>query len=176
MRIPSAVLLGVLLAGLTLPAAAQPSWDNQLAVTGGAQFATGSFGDAWKTGTGLAVTYYSRPSSRFFFGARVGYQRFKAQTGNSTLNVIPLHFASKYNFALTGVQPYLGVDGGLYLLRPDGPDNTSEFGVAPKFGLRFPLASGVDLDVNATYEVILNDPSNQTYLGVNAGFAYIFGG
>ena len=42
-------------------------------------------------------------------------------------------------------------------------------------GLRIPIASGVDLDVNAMYEVILDDPDNQTYIGLNAGVAYIFG-
>lgn len=156
-------------------APAQPSWQNQIAVTGGAQLPTGPFADGWKTGTGLAATYYSRPSSHFFFGVRGGYHRFQAQTGSGTLNVIPLQFASKYNLSLTGLQPYLGVDGGFYLLRPEGGPDRSEFGVAPKFGLRLPIASGVDIDLNATYEVILDDPDNTTYLGLNAGVAYIFG-
>lgn len=175
MRSTLTLLAVLLLTSLALPATAQPSWQNQLAVTGGAQIATGPFGDGWKTGSGLAVTYYSRPSSHFFFGLRGGYHRFQAQRGDATLNVIPAHFASKLNFTLTGVQPYVGLDGGLYFLRPESGDSTSEFGVAPKFGFRIPLASGVDLDLNATYEVILDDPDNTTYIGLNAGFAYIFG-
>lgn len=170
------VVLGLLiLTSLSLPATAQPSWQNQIAVTGGPQLATGPFGDTWKTGSGLAVTYYSRPSSHFFFGLRGGYHRFQAQTGPAELNVIPLQFASKFNFTLTGLQPYVGFDGGFYLLRPNGGDDSSEFGIAPKFGFRLPIASGVDIDLNATYEVILDDPDERSYVGLNAGVAYIFG-
>jgi len=172
-------LLGLLLLGLALPlssATAQtPTWTNQLAVTGGPQFPTDTFEKAFDTGGGLAVTYYSRPSSHFFFGLRGGYHRFEAQTGDATLSVIPLHIASKYNFSLTGLQPYAGVDGGVYLLRPNEGEDDSEFGVAPKFGVRVPIAFGVDLDLNATYEVVFTDPENTTYVGLNAGFAYIFG-
>jgi hypothetical protein len=157
------------------PASAQPTWQNQLAVTGGAQFPTGAFDDRVKTGSGLAATYYYRPSTYFFFGLRGGFHRFQAQGRDAQLDVVPLQFASKYNFSVTGVQPYVGLDGGFYLLRPETGDGSSEFGVAPKFGLRLPIASGVDIDLNATYEVILRDPDNTTYVGLNAGVAYIFG-
>jgi hypothetical protein len=89
--------------------------------------------------------------------------------------IIPLQFASKFNFTLTGLQPYVGFDGGFYLLRPNGGNDSSEFGIAPKFGFRLPLAWGVDIDLNATYEVILDDPDERSYVGLNAGVAYIFG-
>lgn len=175
MRTTAALLTALLLTSFSLPATAQPAWQNQIAVTGGPQFTTGPFGDAWKTGSGLAATYYYRPSSHFFFGIRGGYHRFKSTAGSETLNILPVQFASKYNFSLTGLQPYMGLDAGFYFLRPESGDNASELGVAPKFGFRIPIASGVDIDLNATYEVILNDPENTTYLGVNAGIAYIFG-
>ena len=169
----SGLLLALALS--VLPAAAQPSWQNQIAVTGGPQLTTGAFGDGFKTGSGLAATYYYRPSSHFFFGLRGGFHRFQPQGGGARFDILPLQFASKYNFSITGVQPYVGLDGGLYLLRPEVGDGSSEFGVAPKFGLRIPIASGVDIDLNATYEVILQDPDNTTYIGLNAGVAYIFG-
>jgi len=171
------LLTGLLLALAVsaLPALGQPSWQNQLAVTGGPQFPTATFEEAFDTGGGLALTYYSRPSSHLFVGLRGGYHRFEAQTGDATLNVIPLQIATKYNFSLTGLQPYVGVDGGVYLLRPEQGEDDSEFGVAPKFGVRVPIAFGVDLDLNATYEVVFTEPDNTTYVGLNAGFAYIFG-
>ena len=169
----SGLLLALALS--VLPAAAQPSWQNQIAVTGGPQVTTGAFDDEFKTGSGLAATYYYRPSTYFFFGLRGGFHRFRAQDGDAQLDVVPLQFASKYNFSVTGVQPYVGLDGGLSLLRPEGGDGSSEFGVAPKFGLRIPIASSVDIDLNATYEVLLQDPDNTTYVGLNAGVAYIFG-
>lgn len=168
-------LIAALFIVATVPASGQPTWQNQIAVTGGPQFPTGTFERGWKTGSGIAATYYYRPSSNFFFGLRGGYHRFQAKGRNATLNLLPLQFASKYNFTLTGIQPYLGFDGGFYLLRPEGSDGSSEFGVAPKFGFRLPIASGVDIDLNATYEVIFNEGENTTYYGLNAGFAYIFG-
>ena len=93
MRTFTLLMAAVLAAGLALPASAQ-SWKHQIAVNGGAQFPGGQFDDAYKTGSGLAATYYYRPSSRFFFGLRGGYHRFKARSSNQTLGIIPLHFAS----------------------------------------------------------------------------------
>jgi len=157
------------------PASAQPAWQNQIAVTGGAQLPTGPFDDRVKTGSGLAATYYYRPSTYFFFGLRGGFHRFQSRGAGGRLDVLPLQFASKLNLSVTGVQPYLGLDGGFYLRRPETGDGSSELGVAPKFGFRLPIASGVDIDLNATYEVLFTEPDNTTYLGLNAGFAYIFG-
>lgn len=174
MRTSILLILAALVAGLTLPATAQ-SWKHQIAVNGGAQFPAGQFDDDYKTGSGVTATYYYRPSRHFFFGLRGGYHRFKTRGNSQTLGIIPLHFASKYNFSLTGLQPYAGLDGGFYLLSSENEEGTSEFGLAPKIGLRIPIASGVDIDLNTMYEVIFNDPDNQTYIGLNAGIAYIFG-
>ena len=175
MRTIGTLTLALLAVALATPAMAQPSWQNQLAVTGGPQLPHGPLADDKKTGSGLALTYYHRPTSHLFLGLRGGYHRFEPKTSGTTLNVVPIHFASKLNFTLTGIQPYVGLDGGLYLIRPEGRDNTSEFGLAPKFGFRFPVASGVDIDLHATYEVILDEQENTTYFGVNGGIAYIFG-
>ncbi len=175
MRTALLALAACLLVGAATPAHGQRAWKNQIAVTGGAQLPMGDFGDAFQNGVGFDATYYYRPSRHFFIGLRSGYHWFEKTDGNSTCGVIPVHFASKYNFSLTGLQPYVGLDGGLYLLRPEGGSNTSEFGLAPQFGFRIPIASGVDIDLNATYEVILDDPNNRTYIGLNAGLAYIFG-
>lgn len=170
--VPAACLFLLSLCG---PIAAQPIWQNQIAISGGPQYVTSPFQEALKTGRGVAVTYYSRASSHFFIGLRGAYHRFEAETGTATVNILPLHIASKYNLSLRGVQPYLGFDGGMYILGPNNESSTTEYGVAPKFGFRFPLFSGVDVDLNMTYEILLRDPENTAYIGLNLGIAYIFG-
>lgn len=83
--------------------------------------------------------------------------------------------ASKYNLSLRGVQPYLGFDGGMYLLRSETGTPSTEYGVAPKVGFRLPITTGVDVDLNTTYEVVLQESTNITYVGLDVGIAYIFG-
>lgn len=175
MRTVLLVLVAWLLVGAATPAHAQRAWKNQVAITGGAQFPMRNFGDGFQTGAGGDITYYYRPSHHFFLGLRSGYHRFEQASGDGTFGVVPVHLASKYNFSLTGLQPYVGLDGGLYVLRSDGGNNPAEFGLAPQFGFRIPIASGVDIDLNATYEVILDEGERTTYIGLNAGIAYIFG-
>lgn len=175
MRTVTVLLAAVLFVGLADSAHAQRAWKNQVALTGGAQIPMNAFADDFSTGAGFDGTYYYRTSQHFFFGVRSGYHRFEQSTGSGTFGVIPLHLASKYNFSLTGLQPYVGLDGGLYLLRPESGDNPAEPGLAPQFGFRIPIASGIDIDLNVTYEVIFQDPENTTYIGANAGLAYIFG-
>lgn len=165
----------VFLVSLCGPLAAQPTWRNQIAISGGPQWVASPFQEELQTGSGVAVTYYSRASSHVFIGLRGGYHRFEAETGTATVNIVPLHVASKVNLSLRGVQPYIGFDGGMYLLGPDNDTSTTEYGVAPKFGFRFPLFYGVDVDLNTTYEILLRDPENTAYMGLNLGVAYIFG-
>lgn len=172
-RIVAAVSL--LLLSVCAPIAAQPTWQNQIAISGGPQWVTSPFQQEMKTGRGVAVTYYSRASSHFFVGLRGGYHRFEAQIGTGAVNIVPLHIASKYNLSLRGVQPYIGVDGGMYVLGSDDETSSTEYGVAPKFGFRFPVFSGVDIDLNTTYEVLFQEPENTAYVGLNLGIAYIFG-
>ncbi len=152
-------------------------WTHQLSLTAGAQSPVADpLQNGYQTGVGFKGTYYYRTSRHFFFGVSGGYHWFQALGTDTVLDVIPLQFAFKFNFRLTGLQPYIGSDGGPVLLR----DNTSsevrnEMGVAPKFGFRLPIARGADLDLNLTYEVIFTEPEPTTYLGANAGLAYIFG-
>lgn len=173
------VLIGLftlcLFAGTPHVASAQ-TWTNQLALTGGLQSPTGPFSDEYQPGVGFDGTYYYRASRSFFLGVSGGYHWFQAEGTDTVLDAIPLQLAFKANLSLTGLQPYIGADGGPVLLRTEASNiDTNHFGVAPKFGVRLPIVRGADLDLNLTYEVIFTDPETTTYIGANAGVAYIFG-
>jgi len=157
-----------------LPAKAQPDWRHQVYFNAGPQFVTGDQSDAFKTGLAIDGGYYYRAGTGAFIGLATGYHQFKGDgPGTGDLNVIPLHGALKYNFSLTGIQPYVGGEVGPYFL--SNGESETKFGVTPRLGIRIPLAEGIDLDLNLKYNVIFNDPDNLTYVGGNAGFSYILG-
>lgn len=147
-----------------------PSWQHQLYVNAGPQFATGSFGDVYDTGFGIDGGYYYRADRAFFVGVAGGFHQFSSDAAGD-LTVIPLNIAAKYNFSLTGIQPYIGAEGGPVVL--SNGDSETKFGVVPRIGLRIPIARGLDIDLNLKYDVIFDDPDNVTYVGANGGFAYI---
>ncbi len=165
------------------PAQAQtPSWKHQVVFNAGPQFLTGDFADAYKTGLAIDVGYYYRASDALFVGVYGGYHQFKDEDDvpelhigedNANLNIIPVNLAFKYNFSLTGVQPYIGAEGGPFFFSPSNGDGSTELGISPRIGVRIPLSHGIDLDLNLKYNVIFSDPSNFTYVGANGGFAYI---
>jgi len=147
-------------------------WQHQVYFNAGPQFVTGDASDAYKTGLAIDGGYYYRASSNFFVGLAGGYHQFEADGPGDKLTIIPVHLAAKYNFSLTGVQPYIGVEGGPYFSSASGEGETN-FGVAPRVGLRIPLSRGFDPDINAKYNVIFQEDSNFNYVGVNGGPAYI---
>jgi hypothetical protein len=172
-RLPLLLLLAALLLPLSSDTQAQtPTWQNQFYFNAGPQFVTGDFSDAYKTGLAIDAGYYYRASSNLFLGVAGGYHQFAGEPGVADLDIIPLHLAAKYNFTLTGVQPYIGAEGGLTLTDAGGESETN-FGIAPRVGLRIPLSRGFDLDINGKYNVVFQDEENFTYIGLNGGPAYI---
>jgi len=178
-RFCSALLLIALLGVAVAPqfdaqmadAQGTPSWKHQVVFNSGPLFPTGDAGDAYKTGFALDGGYYYRASDALFIGVYGGYHQFKGADGGSDLNLIPLNLAFKYNFSLTGIQPYIGAEGGP-VFQSNG-NNSTQVGLVPRLGVRIPLSRGIDLDLNVKYNVIFQDPSNVTYVGAKGGFAYI---
>lgn len=171
--------LGLLVAALLLFVTAPPEegaaqtryWQHQLYFNGGPQFVTGEQADAYKTGLAIDGGYYYRASRSFFIGVAGGYHQFTSEGGAPDIDIIPVHLAAKYNFSLTGVQPYIGAEGGPYFI--NAAENSTEIGIAPRLGLRIPLSRGFDLDLNVKYNVIFREKDEFTYVGLNGGPAYI---
>lgn len=174
-RYCAALLVALFLCALgSQPAWAQtPSWNHQIVFNTGPQFVTGDFGDAYKTGLAIDVGYYYRATDALFIGAYGGYHQFKDKGGEPDRNIIPINLAVKYNFSLTGVQPYVGAEGGPFFLSLSNGDGSTKIGLSPRIGLRIPLSRGIDLDLTLKYNVIFSDQNNLTYVGANGGFAYI---
>jgi opacity protein-like surface antigen len=167
----AAFLLLFLAAAPTDATAQTPNWQHQIYFNSGPQFVTGDAADGYKTGLAIDGGYYYRASDAFFIGLAGGYHQFVGKGGNPDLDIIPVHLAFKYNFSLTGVQPYIGVEGGPYFV--DGAESSTEYGFAPRLGLRIPLSPGFDLDLNVKYNVITQEENNFNYIGLNGGPAYI---
>jgi hypothetical protein len=180
-RLCTALLVAAFLGLVAVPQATTqtaqaqtPSWKHQVVFNSGPQFVTGEFSDSYKTGLAIDAGYYYRAGNAFFFGVYGGYHQFKGDNaGVNDVDIIPLNLAFKYNFSLSGVQPYIGAEGGPFLKRVDGGDNSTDLGIAPRLGVRIPLSRGIDLDLNVKYNVIFQDEDNFTYVGTNGGFAYI---
>jgi hypothetical protein len=166
-------LLLALLFLLALPAEAQPDWRHQVYFNAGPQFVTGDRADAVKTGLAIDVGYYYRATRAGFIGVAGGLHQFAGTGSGGDRDLIPITLAFKYNFALTGIQPYVGAEAGPYF--SSNGDTETNVGLTPRLGLRVPLAEGIDLDLNLKYNVIFSDPDNLTYVGANGGFSYILG-
>jgi len=168
----TALLVAVLLAAAPLVASAQtPTWQHQIVFNSGPQFVTGDRSEAFKTGFAIDVGYYYRATDHFFVGAYGGYHQFVGTNGGSDRDVIPVNLAVKYNLSLTGLQPYVGLEGGPVFL--SNGRRSTEAGLAPRIGLRVPLSRGIDLDLTLKYNAIFRGDSSFTYVGANGGFAYI---
>lgn len=165
-------LFAVLFLFTALPAEAQPSWRHQLYFNTGPQFVMGDDADNYKTGLAIDAGYYYRASQSAFIGIAGGLHQFAGNaSGVADQDIIPINLAFKYNFTLSGIQPYLGAEAGPYFV--SNGDSETKFGFTPRLGLRVPLAEGIDLDLNVKYNVLLEDPDNFAYVGANGGFSYI---
>jgi hypothetical protein len=170
----------------TLAANAQPAtrtrpWESQIALDAGVQFPGGGFSDAYSLGTGYGFSanyYYQLLSRNTFISLGVGFNSFNSGNGtNTSVTVVPVLFGMRYNFSITGFQPYIGVELGAYIrsIKPGGTtvtSSTTDFGLMPKLGARIPLAAQLDFDMSLKYHTILASGASFSFLGLNFGIAY----
>ncbi|PEN13817.1 hypothetical protein CRI94_07060 [Longibacter salinarum] len=167
----AALLLFLAASSPDVTQAQTPAWKHQIYFNSGPQFVTGDASDGYKTGLAIDGGYYYRAADAFFIGVAGGYHQFSGEGNVADVDIIPVHVAAKYNFRLTGIQPYIGVEGGPTFV--SGATDETNFGVAPRLGLRIPLSRGFDLDLNLKYNVVFTEGDDFTYVGVNGGPAYI---
>jgi len=163
----------------------------KLGVNGGALFPyyNGKFDDA-QFGGGISGEYLVTPN--IGAGLNVGYYSLgseKEEYGGVSVSanayLIPVALTGKYYFLTKNIQPYAGVDVGLYTIgakltlkyqgeRESESDSESYFGLAPVAGLQFKLSNNLALDVNAKYNLIFSKGESTKLLGVNVGIVYSF--
>jgi hypothetical protein len=176
-----AVLFTLSLCTATLHAQREQPWKKQFNVDVGAEFPGGATTDALglTTGFGINGTFYYQLLTRVtFLSLSAGYNSFGVEGSSSTsVTVVPILIGLKYNFTLTGVQPYIGLELGVYNTSVKVNGNTvegsggSDFGIMPKFGVRIPLAPQFDLDLVLKYHNVFSDQTFN-FIGLDGGVAY----
>jgi outer membrane protein W len=125
-------------------------------------------------GIGLGVGYYTNSVT--------GYIEDYGVNGTVTSSFIPVTLFGRYYFLTKSIQPYAGVDIGLYNIggkvEYEGESESgsiSNFGLAPVLGLQFKLSKTLALDVNAKYNYIFIKEGNGYNFCFNVGIVYTFG-
>lgn len=161
---------------------AQPeTWQHQIAFDAGIQMPGGNVSDYFnlKTGIGVSASYYYqlKDMPNYFLSGTLGYQEFESDWYNNHDNFSNLLLSAgmKYNFVLTGLQPYIGgeitYNMSTYPSSQSYNNTSNNLGILLKGGLRYPIAYHFDLDANLKYNTIFDDPK-MSILGLNIGVAY----
>lgn len=175
-------------------------WRHQFDLEAGLKIPSGDLQDHLliKNGMGIGLTYYIQILSdrHFFLSAGVGYDWFDTDLGGAQqiqsetkVDIIPFNIGVRYNFRLTGIQPYVGLELGMWRFHvtSDIPQlgekssTTFAFTPIPKVGVRIPLVPQVDFDANIKYGYSFYKADSQTesepyqQLELNIGVAYTIG-
>jgi hypothetical protein len=171
----------------------QYAFDAALTTPNGHKMNTSGIG----LGIGGALNYYYQFEPRLFLSVSgaVGYftqgsiRREIPTLGTSpivsTLTFSPqtpmlnlaLTAGVRYNFTLTGLQPYIGLEVGTYTIGyATGPFPTVEtapnLAATPKAGLRYMIQPGLDFDASAKLMYLFSGYAPFSYTSINVGISY----
>lgn len=179
------------------------SWTHQIGVEVGPQYAfdasvKSSNGQTLTLkdvglGFGAAVNYYYRFDEKLFLSVSgvvgvFGNGYFRRQNADGSFPILnsfyfkdnpllnlALTAGLRYNFALSGLQPYIGLEVGSYSIGGiPREENQAVINLAatPKVGLRYPLAPGLDFDASAKAMIMFSGYVPFSYASVNVGISY----
>lgn len=182
---------------------AQGRWTHQVGIEIGPQYAFDAAVKADNgqnltlkdvgIGLGAAVNYYYKLDRALFLSVSgvVGYfgnGYFRRQNADGTFPVINSYYFKnnplinlaltagvRYNFAVTGLQPYVGFEVGSYSIGGIPREDQSapiNLAATPKVGLRYPLAPGLDFDASAKLMYLFSGYVPFSYASVNVGVSY----
>jgi|GEM_PF-2856699 len=144
-------------------------------------------------GLGAAVNYYYKIDHSLFISVSgvvsyFGNGYFRRQNADGTFPVINTYYFNnnplinlavtagiRYNFAVTGFQPYVGFEVGSYSIGGiPREDQTAPINLAatPKVGFRYPLAPGLDFDGSAKVMYLFSGYVPFSYASLNVGVSY----
>lgn len=187
-------------------AAQNGRWTHQIGIEVGPQYAfdaTVTASDGQKlilkdvgVGIGAAVNYYYQFDRALFLSVSgafgyFGNGYFRRQNADGSFPIVNTYYFEKnaltnfaftaglrYNFAVTGLQPYVGLEAGTYFIggggiKPEGSQTTSvNLALTPKAGLRYPLQPGLDFDASLKLIALLSGYVPFSYASVNVGVSY----
>jgi len=128
------------------------------------------------------------PTPHIGFGLSAGYYAYQLELSEfgvktkTTASLIPIALTSKFYIMTKNVQPYIGVDAGLYIvglkMKVEGVKasaSESFFGLAPVTGIQIKLSNALALDVNAKCNLIFIEGEIGYNIGFNTGIVFKFG-
>ncbi len=163
---------------------------TRLSMQAGLQIPESDFGNVANSGFGIGATVEFKHNSKFSFTAGVTYNHWAQKNPYNSQPVgsfssVPLTVGFRYYFRPQDVQPYLGLEVGIYSMTytqtyeystPQSVTQSNEtgFGLAPMFGMLINVDETFDIDLNLKYHTVSPGtrsgvfyPAN--YLGINAG-------
>ncbi len=181
-------------------------WTHQIGIEVGPQYtfdATATASDGQRltlrdvgVGIGGAVNYYYKFDRALFLSVSgavgvISNGYFRRQNADGSFPILNsfyfkdnplLNFAFtgglRYNFAVTGLQPYVGMEVGTYFIaggniRPEGSQTASvNLAVTPKAGIRYPLQPGLDFDASLKLIALVAGYVPFSYASLNVGVSY----
>ncbi|MFY7999721.1 MAG: outer membrane beta-barrel protein [Candidatus Kapaibacteriota bacterium] len=181
-------------------------WTHQVGIEVGPQYAfdaSATASDGQKltlkdvgVGFGAAVNYYYKFDRALFLSVSGafgifdnGYFRRQNADGsfpilnsfyfkNNALTNFAFTAGLRYNFAVTGLQPYAGLEVGSYFIgngsiKPEGSQAVSvNLAVTPKAGIRYPLQPGLDFDASVKLIALVSGYVPFSYASLNVGVSY----
>jgi hypothetical protein len=182
MKLRTVLIALMLLSAVPAFSQSQP-WKKQIALDANLSIPGGEFADlvGLEMGFGGTAAFYYQLLTRVtFLSVSLGYNDLSFEgSSNAKYTVIPLLIGARYNFALTGFQPYVGFEFGAYfqsVSTSDGQISLTEsetnVGFQPKVGFRFPLSPGLDFDASLKYHLILRENESFSMISPGIGIAY----
>ena len=122
-------------------------------------------------------------SSKLGIGVNANYYGCLIEEGGveNIISSIPVALTSKYYFLTKSIQPYVGVDIGLYYTRlkikSEGEAisfSSSDFFLAPVIGLQFKLSNSIALDINSKYNIVFLEGKTGYNVCANLGLVFYF--
>ena len=188
--------------GTTSIRAQQGRWTHQIGIEVGPQYAfnsTHTAPDGKKliaqdigVGFGTAINYYYQFDRALFLSVSgvLGYfangyvRRINADGSLPSLNTynfnsfnplinLALTAGLRYNFAVAGFQPYIGLEAGTYSIGGINiVDAAPNLALTPKIGFRYPLSKGLDFDGSAKLMYLFSGNVPFSYASLNVGVSY----
>ena len=125
-----------------------------------------------RIGIGISAGYYAYQLEQKVYGIIV----------KTTASIIPVTFSGKFYFLTENIQPYAGVDVGLFTLgakvKSQGESasaSESYVGLAPVIGLQFNISNMLALNVHAKYNLIFSEGKSTGFIGCNVGIIFTLG-
>lgn len=162
-----------------------------LTPSAGPAFPTGNFANFAEMGYGFGLEGAYAISEHVRAGVSFKHYRFGANAAGFSIpgldfTMTPITASVEFSPAVAGVQPYIGLRGGVYNVRVNTflSITRSYFGLAPTVGVRYPINSQIAIHANAEYHTVFVNESipftelvfdqNVSYIPINVGVSFKF--